>query len=195
MTVARSIVLTAVLAVWLAAPAAASPTEHLRQYTDEALRVLRDPALPSAEKRAVLRRLAEHVFDVEEAARRALGTHWRTLTPAQRAEFVDAFGELLERTYITRIDLYGGEQLRYASEVVEGEFAVVKARLVRRETEVAVEARLLRRDQRWAVYDVVIENVSLIANYRAQFNRIMRTESFEELMRRLRTAGQEPLRS
>ena len=150
--------------------------------------------MPAAEKRTVFRRLAEEVFDVEEAARRALGTHWRGLTPAQRAEFVQAFGELLERTYITRIDLYGGEDLRYTGETIDGDFAVVKARLLRRDTEVGVEARLLRRGERWGVYDVVIENVSLVANYRAQFNRIMRTESFEELMRRLRTAGQEPPR-
>jgi phospholipid transport system substrate-binding protein len=100
---------------------------------------------------------------------------------------VHLFADLLERTYISKIDLYGGERLRYTSEAIEGEFATVRARIVTNKgTEIPVEARMLKRADQWLIYDIAIENVSLIANYRTQFDRIIRTASYEELVRKLK---------
>ncbi len=175
------------------APAwAGSPTEEVRQYTEQILRTLEDPALAQADKRATVRKLAIEVFDAPEAARRALGRHWPGRTPEEQAEFVQLFVDLLERTYVSKIDLYGGERVRYTGESIEGDFAVVRAALLTRKgTEVPVEARMLKRGDRWRIYDVVVEHISFIANYRTQFDRIIRNSSYAELVNRLRTKRDE----
>ena len=191
MTTVRCAALVA-LVIGFAAPAwAGAPTEQVRQYTDQVLKIMQDPAFQSTDKRferrAAVRKVAIQVFDVEETAKRALGRHWRERTPAERAEFVDLFADLLERTYIGKIDLYGGEQVKYVSEVIDGDNAIVRARiLTRRGTEVPVDAKLLRKGDRWYMYDVSVENISLVGNYRAQFDQIIRTASYPELVRRLK---------
>jgi len=178
----------ALVALAVAAPASAGPpTDQVRQYTDQVQKILEDPALRSADKRAAVRKVAVEVFDVNETARRALGPHWQTRTPGERNEFTQLFADLLERTYISKIDLYRGERLRYTSENVDGEFAIVRAKVITNKgVEVPVEARMLKRGEHWLIYDIAIENVSLISNYRTQFDRIIRTASFGELVRRLK---------
>lgn len=171
---------------------AGPPTEQVKQYTDQVQRILQDPALRQADKRAAVRKVAAEVFDVQETAKRALGRHWQARTSAEREEFVQLFADLLERTYIHKIDLYGGERLVYIQEAVDGDYATVRAKVATRQgTEVPVEAKLHRRGERWLIYDVAVENISLIANYRSQFDRIIRTASFQELMSRLRTRRDE----
>ncbi len=171
---------------------AGAPTDQVKQYTDEVVRILDDPSLRSADKRAAVRKVAGDVFDVTETAKRALGRHWQARTATERSEFVQLFADLLERTYISKINLYGGERVKYVGETVDGDFAVVKGRVVTKKgTEVPVDARLLKRGDRWLIYDVTVENVSLIGNYRAQFDHIIRTTSFDELLRRLRTRRNE----
>jgi phospholipid transport system substrate-binding protein len=166
---------------------AGAPTDQVRQYTDQVQKILEDPALRSVDKRAAVRKVAIEIFDVNETARRALGTHWQARNAAERDEFVQLFADLLERTYISKIDLYGGERLRYTSEAIDGEFAIVRAKVVTAKgTEVPVEARMLKRSDHWLIYDITIENVSLIGNYRTQFDRIIRTASFQELVRKLK---------
>jgi phospholipid transport system substrate-binding protein len=178
----------ALIGLAVAIPAwAGAPTEQVRQYTDQVQKILADPALRSADKRAAVRKVAIEIFDVNETARRALGPHWQGRTAGERDEFVKLFADLLERTYISKIDLYGGERLRYTSEAVDGEFATVRAKVITAKgTEVPVEARMLRRGDHWLIYDIAIENVSLISNYRTQFDRIIRTASYGELIRRLK---------
>src|SRR5438045_3262060 len=143
------------------------------------------------ERRAAVRKIATEVFDVQETARRALGPHWQQRTPQQREEFVQLFAELVEQTYISKIDLFGGERLRFTEEKVDGDNAIVRAKVMTsQQTEVPVEARLLRKTDRWLIYDILIENISLIGNYRAQFDRIIRTSSYEDLVKRLRSRGE-----
>jgi phospholipid transport system substrate-binding protein len=167
---------------------AGQPTEVLRQSTEQIRQILEDPTRSLPDKRLAVRRVAEQIFDVTEAARRALGPHWLRRTPAEREEFVRLFAELLEYTYVSRIDQYAGERVHYTGESVEGDHAAVRGRIVTPQgVEVPVEARLHRRGDRWLVYDLHVENVSLVGNYRAQFDRIVRTASWEELVRRLRT--------
>jgi phospholipid transport system substrate-binding protein len=183
-TIRRLALLLAALAV--AAPAwAGAPTEQVRRYTDQVQKIVEDPALRNKDKRAAVRKVAGEVFDVNETARRALGPHWQARTPAERDEFVHLFADLLERTYIAKIDLYG--RLKYTGEAIDGEFAVVRAKIITTKgAEVPVEARMLKRTDHWLIYDISIENVSLIANYRTQFDRIIRTASYQELVRKLK---------
>jgi len=180
---------TAAVAMLLLAgsPVWAGPTDQLREYTDQVIKVLDDPALARQDRRAAVRKIAHEAFDVTETAKRVLARHWQARTPAEREEFTQLFADLLERTYIARMDEYGGERIRYVGESMDGELATVRARIMTRTgTEVPVESRMVRRGERWLIYDVLIENVSLIANYRSQFDRIVRANSYEELIRRLK---------
>ncbi|OLC17582.1 MAG: hypothetical protein AUH29_01480 [Candidatus Rokubacteria bacterium 13_1_40CM_69_27] len=190
----RGSALAAVVIVlgWAAAAVAGPPTEQVQQYTDHVQQILNDPSLKQADKREAVRKVAEQVFDVNETAKRALGIHWQKRTPAEREEFVQLFADLLESTYIAKIDLYGGEKVQYTGELVDGDYAIVRAKIVTKQrTEVPVEAKMLKRGERWLIYDIAIENVSLVGNYRSQFDRIIRTSSYEELVKRLKTKRDE----
>jgi phospholipid transport system substrate-binding protein len=188
----RLVPLIAVLALGLASGAwAGQPTDQLRAYTDQVVKVLQSPSMTLPQRREAVRSLAEQVFDVTETAQRALGPHWQERTPAEREEFVKLFANLLEQTYISRIGEYGGEKLAYVSEQIDGDRAIVRARITTKNgSEVPVESRLLRKENRWLIYDILVENLSLISNYRSQFDRVIRTSSYEELVKRLRTKGE-----
>lgn len=184
--------LVAALVLGLASDAwAGPPTDQLRVYTDEVVKVLQNPVLTLPERREAVKHLAEEVFEVSETAKRALGQHWLQRTPAEREEFVKLFANLLEQTYIARIGEFGGEKLRYVSEQIDGDQAFVRARITTKKgTEVPVESRLLLKENRWLIYDILVENLSLISNYRSQFDRVIRTTSYEELVKRLKTRGE-----
>ena len=155
------------------------------------VKVLDDPALDQTQRRNQIRAIALEAFDVAEAAQRALGPHWARRSPAERQEFVALFQGLLERGYLSRIGEYGGERVQYVSERIEGEFATVRAQIVTAKgTQVPIEARVVRKGERWLMYDVLIENVSLVASYRSQFDRVIRTSSYEDLVKRLKDRGQ-----
>jgi len=194
-TLAFAAVVAALVLGGLSVAFAGVPTDTVRDYTDAVVKVLEDPALKAedrrAERRAAVRKIAIDIFDVQETARRALGPHWQQRSPQEREEFVQLFAELLERTYINKIDLFGGEKLRFTEEKLDGDHAVVRAKVITRQgTEVPVEARMINRSgNRWQIYDIVIENISLIGNYRSQFDRIIRSSSYGELAKRLRTQG------
>ena len=184
--------LTAAALLLAAVPAwAGAPTDNVKEYTDAVVKVLEDQSLKASDRRAAVRKLAVEAFDVQETARRALGPHWQQRTPSEREEFVGLFADLLERTYIAKIDLYGGERLKFTDEKIDGDIATVRGKVTTKQgTEVPVEARMHKRGERWLIYDVAIENISLISNYRAQFDRIIRTSSYGELVKRLRNKGE-----
>ncbi|PYM21910.1 MAG: organic solvent tolerance ABC transporter substrate-binding protein [Candidatus Rokuibacteriota bacterium] len=178
--------LLAVVPAW-----AGPPTDSLKEYTDAVVKTLEDPSLKAADRRAAVRKLATEAFDVQETARRALGPHWQQRTPAEREEFVQLFADLLERTYINKIDFYGGEKLKFTDEKIDGDIATVRGTVTTKQgTDVLVQARMHKRAERWLIYDIAIENISLISNYRAQFDRIIRTSSYGDLVKRLRNQGE-----
>jgi len=183
--------LTAAL-VLVAAPGwAGPPTDTVKEYTDAVVKVLEDASLKAADRRTAVRKLATEAFDVQETARRALGPHWQQRSPAEREEFVGLFADLLERTYIAKIDLYGGERLKFTEEKVDGDTASVRGKVTTKQgTDVPVEARMHKKGDRWLIYDVNIEGISLVGNYRAQFDRIIRTSSYGDLVKRLRNKGE-----
>jgi len=121
-------------------------------------------------------------------AQRALGQHWRPLTADQRKEFIPLFADLIDRAYMSTIERYSGEPIQYTGERVEGDLAVVSTRiLAKQDTDIPVAYRMLRHGDRWLIYDVSAEGVSLVANYRTQFNNVIRTSSYDELLKRMRT--------
>ena len=174
----------------LVAPAhAGAPTDALKGHVDQVVKILSDPLLRDRPevRRAKVRKIAEDIFDYPDTARRALGPHWNARTPEQRQEFVKLFSEILDRLYRSKIELYQGERVQYVGETIDGSEATVKTMIVTKAgTEVPVDYRMHRKDGRWLVYDVIIEGMSLVANYRTQFNKIVQTEGYESLVLRLR---------
>ncbi|HXH85092.1 MAG TPA: ABC transporter substrate-binding protein [Candidatus Tectomicrobia bacterium] len=195
----RPLVLLAALALvaLVATPALAGPpTEQLRAQVERVLKVLEDPALAgeakAADRRAAVRQIANEIFDFAETARRSLGRHWQARSPAEREEFIGLFTDLLERSYLSRIELYSGERVAYTGETVEGDQARVQSRIVTRQgSEIPLEYRMHRKGDRWLVYDVVIEGVSLVSNYRTQFNKIIQTSSYQELVKKMKSKQDE----
>jgi phospholipid transport system substrate-binding protein len=181
----------ALMVVSFVSPASAgAPTDTLKQAVDQVVKVLNDPALrdkPEA-RRAEVRKIAESIFDYPDTARRALGTHWNGRTPPQQQEFVKLFADVLDRAYISKIDLYQGERVQYTGESVNGDEATVKTVIATKKggSDIPVDYRMHTKNGRWTVYDVIIEGVSLVANYRTQFNKIVQTESYDALVQRLR---------
>lgn len=163
---------------------AGEPTEVMRERIDRVVKALESDR---SHARQSIEQVAEETFDFTEMARRALGPHWRERSPEERTEFTRLFREVLEDAYVGRIERYEGEKIVFAGESVDGPQATVKTRVITRTgTEIPVDYRLHRVDGRWRVYDVVIEGVSLVANYRTQFNRIIQSGSYQDLVERMR---------
>ncbi|MDI6729269.1 MAG: ABC transporter substrate-binding protein [Thermodesulfovibrionales bacterium] len=175
-----------------------TPTQQVKQTVDKVLDILRNKELKKPEKtkerRALLRKTISERFDFEEMAKRSLALHWRKRTPEERKEFVPLYTDLLERSYIKKIESYTDEKILYIDEKINGEYSEVNTKIVtKRNVEIPIEYRLLRKNGKWEVYDVIIEGVSLVNNYRTQFNKIIRTNSYEELVKRMKNKQEEEL--
>lgn len=189
-------ILVAVLAPLLVTVAAATayagaPTETVRAGVDKALKILEDPNLKGeahvADRRKQLRDIADSLFDFDEMSRRTLATHWQKRTPDERQQFSALFADLLETTYFAQIDTYsGGGAVKYGAETVNGDQATVRTTFVTSKgTEIPAEYRMHQRSGKWLVYDVSIEGVSLVNNYRAQFNSIIQRNGYPDLVQKL----------
>jgi phospholipid transport system substrate-binding protein len=172
------------------------PTDQVKGSIDRVLVLLQDSALAkperSLERRKQVRAVANELFDWQETGKRALARHWQTRTPQQREEFSALFADLIERSYVGKIEAYSGEKIIYVGEKVEGDNATVNTKLLTKSgTEIPIDYRLQLEGQQWRVYDVVIEGVSLVANYRTQFNRIITQSGYDELIKRMKTKQEE----
>jgi phospholipid transport system substrate-binding protein len=166
-------------------------TDTLRPAIDEVVRILGDPALTGAAKtparRAALRRVIEPVVDFPEAARRALALHWRGRTEAERVEFIALFKDLVTSSYILQLEPYAGERIVFIGEAEHDRSTTVFTKVLARRGPVPIDYRMHQTpDGGWLVYDVLVEGVSLVGNYRAQFNTIVQTSSYAELVRRIK---------
>ncbi len=188
------------VALWFCtgvAPASAGkPKEELKGTIDQVLEVLKASAYQGDENKGVrrekLRELIHPRFDFAEMGKRALARYWRKRTPAERKEFVDVFASLLENSYVSKIEAYSKEKIIYPTEREEGEFAEVKTKIVPPSgRDIPMDYRLHKTPEGWRVYDVVIEGVSLVSNYRTQFRRIIRKGSYTELLKRMKNKQQE----
>jgi len=185
----------AISVAWLlvAEAAAASPAAGPREAVEEAVvRVLsivqdgRADGAPVADRSGEIRRIAREMFDFVEISRRALSQHWQALTPEAQAEFVTLFRDLLERAYLAQIEAGGGERITFVGESIDGDSATVRSKVVtRRGTEIPLDYRLRAHGGRWRIYDVVVGGISFVESYRSQFDRVIRTESYDALRDRL----------
>ncbi|HYT54814.1 MAG TPA: ABC transporter substrate-binding protein [Verrucomicrobiae bacterium] len=180
-----------VLALGAGNAVAGLPTDQIKSTVEKALVVLQDPRLkPPArlkERRDQLRQILFARFDFTEMAKRALGSNWRRRTPQEQEEFVRLFTDVLERTYAEIIESYTDEKIVYVNERIDGAYADVGSKILTSKGEeysINYKAHLISNE--WKVYDVVAENISLVNNYRSQFNRVIANASYEELVRRLR---------
>ncbi len=167
------------------------PTDQIKGTVDKAVLVLKDPSLKPAaktkERREQLRQILFARFDFTEMAKRALGANWRRRTPQEQDEFVRLFTDILERAYADIIESYTDEKIVYLNERVDGGFADVGSKiLTSRGEEYSVNYKAHLVSNEWKVYDVIAENISLVNNFRSQFNRVIANSSYEELLRRLR---------
>ncbi len=164
--------------------------DQLRQTADKVLLILQDSRLKSADQKAArrdqLRQVISARFDFNEMAKRSLGAHWQRRGAEEQRRFVELFTELLERSYADQIESFNGEKIVYGRETQENDYAEVDTKVVSKQgEEFAVNYRLHAVDREWKVYDVVIENISLVNNYRSQFNRVLANSSFDEFLRKL----------
>ena len=188
------------LALCVASPArAAAPTQTLQAFFTSANTILQsaDPAQGLDEPRRAIRRLVDQIFDYQEAAELVLGPVWQTRTPAEQGEFVRLFADFLERGFVAMIGskarVTSGVSVQYLGESIESRSATVSTTLLTRSgSDLPVDYSMLQWDGRWMVRDVVIEGVSLIANYRAQFTRVIRTSSYAALIARMRGDAEPP---
>ena len=181
------------LSIWLPPGSAVGgvPTDQIKSTVDKALVVLKDPRLKPAsktkERREQLKQILFARFDFTEMAKRSLGANWRRRTPKEREEFVRLFSDLLERAYADTIESYGDEKILYVGERLDGDYADISSKvLTSKGDEFSLNYRAHFVVGEWRVYDVVVENISMVNNYRSQFNRVISNASYEELVRRLR---------
>ena len=185
--VLAAIVLMACLAV---SAQAGEPTEAMRATIDAVLRTLADKELKQPAKADERRQLLEKVvgerFDYQEMSRRSLGAQWANLSEKDKQEFVSLFQTLLVNTYADKVESYSGEGVQYVNERTEKEYAEVRTKVLTGKTEIPLDYRLINKGSAWRVYDVVVDGVSLVNNYRGQFNKILRNGSYADLVEQLR---------
>jgi len=169
---------------------AGPPTEALKTSIDEVVRVLNEPELSKPEKKQERRKVLVDViskrFNFEEMAKRTVGAEWAKRTPEERREFVDSFRTLLSNSYLGRIENYSGEKVRYNKEITDGEYAEVRTEINTGQSTIPIDYKMENAGGDWRVYDVVVEGTGLVSNYREQFKRILRKESFEALNKTIR---------
>ncbi|HEY5975804.1 MAG TPA: ABC transporter substrate-binding protein [Geobacteraceae bacterium] len=194
----KRLILPILFLAMLLAPAAAvaSVTDEVKAVVDRVVTIVADKEMkkPKNEdkRRAALGKAIGTIFDYGEMAKLSLGVHWRERTPAERQEFVKLFRTLLEHSYADKIESYNDEKIAYLKENVEGDSAEVRSKIVTaKREEFTLDYRLKKEGGKWMVYDVVIEGVSLVANYRSQFNRIVRGQGYDALVKKLKEKSTE----
>lgn len=177
--------------VWVQPAAAGQATDQLKGTIDEVVRILTDKEMKKPERTDERRRILEKVigdrFSYDEMSRRALAAQWNKLNDGQRKEFVTLFQRHLANAYTGKIEGYRGEQIQFMNERLEDNtYAEVRSKIVTEKTEIPLDYRLINKSGEWRVYDVIVDGVSLVNNYRGQFTRIIRSSSYDDLVEKLR---------
>lgn len=174
----------------LSSAMAGSATDSVKSTIDEVLKILNDKELKEPahhnDRRQQLETAVGARFDYPEMSRRSLGAPWNQLSDKDKQEFVDLFRTLLTNTYADRVETYSGDGVQYLNERMEKEYAEVRTKVLSGKTEIPMDYRLLNKDNDWRVYDVVVDGVSLVNNYRGQFTKILHTSSYPGLVEQLR---------
>jgi len=161
--------------------ASASALDDVRTTVEQVLVVLRNKELPVQERRDQLSKLIRARFDFEIMSQSTLGRQWKKASPEEQANFIRLYSDLLEATYLGRIEAYTDEKVAFGEEKVRGDKALVETRIVTKSVEVPIDYKLVQHPEGWMVYDVVIEGVSLIRNFRSSYGEIVDREGFSGL--------------
>ena len=190
----KRIALVTLAGMFLATRVFATPTDDVKKTVDEVVRIVSDKDLKknSQKRRQALKKTISIIFDYGEMAKRSLGKHWNQRTAAEKKQFTDLFATLLENSYADKIESYNNEKIVYIKDVVDGEYSEVKSKVVTaKRDEFTLDYRLINQNGKWMVYDVVIEGVSLVSNYRSQFNRIITANGYPALVKKLQNKSNE----
>lgn len=169
-----------------------TPTEAISTTVNSVLDVMKDESLADSakkqERRDRISSIIRDRFDFLEMARRSLARHWRKRSPEEKQEFVKIFSDLLEASYIGKIELYTNEKVTYDKETIKGgKYAIVHTTVVTKDVNIPIEYKVILKDGKWWVYDVIIEGVSFVSTYRSQYNKIIVRESYAKLIEKMKT--------
>jgi phospholipid transport system substrate-binding protein len=184
----KRIAFVALIGLFVTTYAFANVTGEVKKTVDEVVKILSDKEMKKSKvrRRQALRQTIGGIFDYTEISKRSLGKYWKQRTPAEQKQFVDLFAALLERTYANKIESYNNEKIIYLSEKVEGNYAEVKSKVISAShDEFTLDYKLINENGKWMVYDVVVEGISLVSNYRGQFSRIISEHGYGELLTKL----------
>jgi len=190
----KRITLIALAGIFLASQAFATPTDVVRKTVDEVVRIVSDKDMKKNEqkRRQALKKTISLIFDYGEMAKRSMGKHWNQRSESEKRQFTDLFATLLENSYAGKIESYNNEKIVYIKDEQDGDHAEVRSKVVTaKRDEFTLDYRLTNRNGKWMVYDVVIEGVSLVSNYRTQFNRIISANGYSELVKKLQNKSNE----
>ncbi len=187
-----TLLLILILCLGSAGVASASPAQdQLKQTIDSVMQVLNNPELKGEaqkeKRREVLGKIVEERFDFKKMSQLSLARHWKERTEPERQEFVALFGRLLKDTYISKMEGYTDEKVIFLKERIKKKKAQIDTKIITQTVEIPINYRMFtKKKDQWMVYDVVIEGVSLIGNYRSQFGQMLEKDSFEDLMEKLK---------
>jgi phospholipid transport system substrate-binding protein len=190
----KRILLLLTVAIFTSSVAFATPTDDLKRTVDEVVRIVADKEMKKNEvkRRQALKRTISTIFDYSEMAKRSMGKHWNQRTAVEKKHFTELFATLLENSYASKIESYNNEKIVYLRETVDGDYSEIKSKVVTAaRDEFTLDYRLFRQDGKWMVYDVVIEGVSLVSNYRSQFNKIITANGYDRLVKKLQSKNEE----
>lgn len=190
----KRITLLITAALFLASAAFANPIEVVKKTVDEVVHIVADKELKKSDtkRRHALKKAISSIFDYSEMAKRSLGKHWNVRTATEKKQFAELFATLLENSYAGKIESYNNEKIVYIKEILEEEYAEVKSKVVTAaRDEFTLDYRLFKHNGKWMVYDVIIEGVSLVSNYRSQFNKIITANGYAKLVEKLQSKSEE----
>jgi phospholipid transport system substrate-binding protein len=188
------IILLIIASVFSVSQVSATPLNDVRKTVDEVVRIVADKDMKKHEqqRRLALKKTISSIFDYNEMAKRSLGKHWNQLTPEDKKQFSDLFAALLENSYAGKIESYNNEKIVYVKELLEGAHAEIRSKVVTaKRDEFTLDYRMISQNGKWMVYDVVIEGISLVSNYRSQFNRVITANGYGGLIKKLEIKNNE----
>ncbi len=190
----KRIVLALTASIFMVSVAFGSPMEDVKKTVDQVVHIVADKELKKndAKRRQALKKAISTIFDYSEMAKRSLGKYWNVRTDAEKKNFTLLFATLLENSYAGKIESYNNEKIVYIREIPDGDYAEVKSKVVTAaRDEFTLDYRMFKHNGKWMVYDVVIEGVSLVSNYRSQFNKIIASNGYDKLVKKLQTKNDE----
>lgn len=191
------IAVVCVVSLSAAIASANTPLAAVRSTVDAVIDTLKNKNLSQPgkkqERRAKIKELIRDRFDFTEMSQRSLARHWEPRTPGEKKEFVELFSELLQSSYISKIEAYTDEKITYDKETLKGDgkYGVVETTIITKNVNIPIEYKLIRKGDKWWVYDVMIEGVSFISTYREQYNKVIVRESYAGLLKKMKSKLEE----